>query len=54
MELLKILRVHGARIGLKINVMKTTLLRPGKSEDEKMILGGKKIDQVHLQLHFTW
>ena len=43
-ELLKILRVQGARIGLKINVKKTKSLRLGISEDEKMTLRNEKID----------
>ena len=45
-ELLKVLRVQGARIGLKIIVRKTKSLRLGISEDEKVTLGNKKIDQV--------
>jgi hypothetical protein len=38
-ELLEVLRVHHARIGLKINVKKTKLLRLGISEDEKLTSG---------------
>ena len=45
-EVLEILRVQGARIGLKINVKKTKSLRLGISEDEKVTLGNEKIDQV--------
>ena len=45
-ELLEVLRVQGARIGLKINVKKTKSLRLGISEDEKVTLGNEKIDQV--------
>ena len=35
-ELLEVLRVQGARIGLKINVKKTKSLRLGISEDEQV------------------
>ena len=45
-EFLEVLRVQGARIGLKINVKKTESLRLGISEDEKVTLGNEKIDQV--------
>ena len=45
-ESLEVLRVQGARIGLKINVKKTKSLRLGISEDEKATLGNEKIDQV--------
>ena len=45
-KLLEVSRVHGARIGLKINVKKTKSLRLGISEDKKMISGNEKIDQV--------
>ena len=45
-ELLEVFRVQGARIGLKINVKKTKSLRLGISEDEKVTLSNKKIDQV--------
>ena len=45
-ELLEVLQVHGARIGLKINVKKTTSLGLGISEDEKVTLGNEKIDPV--------
>ena len=45
-EFLEILRVRGARIGLKINVEKTKSLRLGTSEDEKVTLGSEKIDQA--------
>ena len=38
------MRVHGTRIGLKINVKKTKSLTLGISEDEKMTLGNEKID----------
>ena len=38
-ELLGVLRVQGARIGLKIDVKKTKALRLGISEDEKVRLG---------------
>ena len=40
------MQVQGARIGLKINVKKTKSIRQGISEDEKVTLGYKKIDQV--------
>jgi hypothetical protein len=45
-EPLEVLRVQGARICLKINVKNTKLLRLGISEDEKVVLGKKKIHQV--------
>ena len=45
-EFLEVLRVQGAKIGLKINVKKTKSLRLGMSEDEQVTLGNKKIDQV--------
>ena len=45
-EFLEVLRVQGAKIGLKINVKKTKSLRLGISEDEQVTLGNKKIDQV--------
>ena len=43
-ELLEVLRVLGARIGLKINVRNTKSLRLGISEDEKVTLCNEKID----------
>ena len=42
----EVLRVQGARIGLKISVKKTKSLRLGISEDEKVTLGDEKIDQM--------
>ena len=45
-EVLEVLRVQCARIGLRINVKKTKSLRLGISEDEKVTLGNEKIDQV--------
>jgi len=45
-EFLVVLRVQCARIGLKINAKKTESQRLGISEDEKVTLGNKKIDQV--------
>jgi hypothetical protein len=45
-KVLEVLRVQGARIGLKINVRKTKSLRLGISEDKKVTLGNEKIDQV--------
>ena len=45
-ELLQVLRLQGARIGFKINVKKTKLLRLGISKDKKATQGNKKIDQV--------
>ena len=45
MNLLEVLRFHGARLGLKMNV-KTKSLRLGVSEDEKVTLDNKEIDQV--------
>jgi len=44
-ELSEVLRVHGDRIGLKINIKKTKSLRLGISEDEKVTLGSENIDQ---------
>ena len=45
-KFLEVLQVQSARIGFKINVKKTKSLRLGISEDEKVTLGNKKIDQV--------
>ena len=45
-ELLKVLRVQSARIGLEINVKKIKSLRQGISEDENMTLGSEKVDQA--------
>ena len=45
-ELLEIFRVHGARIGLKINIKNTKSLKLGIREDKKVMLGNEKIDQV--------
>jgi len=45
-ELLEVLRVQGARIGLNITVKKTKSLRLRIREDEKLTLGNKRIDQV--------
>ena len=45
-EFVEVLRVQGARIGLKINLQKTKSLRLGISEDEKVTLGNEKISQV--------
>jgi hypothetical protein len=45
-ELLEVLRVQGARIGLKINIKKTRSLRLGICEDENATLGNERIDQV--------
>ena len=45
-EFLEVLRVQGARIGLKINVKKTKSLRLRISENEKVTLGNEKIDQM--------
>ena len=45
-EFLEVLRIQGARIGLKINVKKTKSLRLGISEDEKVTLGNENTDQV--------
>ena len=47
-EFLEVLRVQGAKIGLKINVKKTMSLWLGISEDEKVTLGTEKIDQVDI------
>ena len=45
-EFLEVLRIQGAKIGLKINVKKTKSLRLGISEDEQVTFGNEKIDQV--------
>ena len=45
-ELLEVMRVQGARIGLKIYVRKTKSLTLGISEDEKVTLDNEKNDQV--------
>ena len=45
-ELLEVLRVQDARVGLKISIRKTKSLRLGISEDEKVTLGNKTIRQV--------
>ena len=45
-EFLEILRIQGAKIGLKINVKKIKSARLGISEDKKVTLGIEKIDQV--------
>ena len=45
-EFLEVLRVHGAKLGLKISVKKTKSLRLGISEDEQVTLGNEKIDKV--------
>ena len=45
-DFLEVLRVQGARIGLKINVKKTKSLRLGINEDEKVTLSNEKIYQL--------
>ena len=40
-KLLKVFRVQGARVGLKLNVKKTKSLRLGISEDEKVTFGNE-------------
>ena len=52
-EFLEVLRVQGARIGLKINVKKTNSLRLGINEDEKLTFGNEKIDQVGSLTYFV-
>jgi hypothetical protein len=42
-ELLEVLRVQGARTGLKINVKKIRLLRLGVRKGEEVIVGNEKI-----------
>ena len=44
--LFEVLRIQGSRIGLEINVKKTKSLNLGISEDEKVMLGNRKIDHV--------
>jgi hypothetical protein len=45
-ELLEVLQVQGARIGLKINVKENKSLRIGIGDDKKVTLGNEKIDQM--------
>ena len=45
-EVIEVLQVQGAKIGLKINDKKTKSLRLGISEAELVTLGNEKIDQV--------
>ena len=45
-ELLEVLRVKVARIGLKMNVKKTKSLRLGIREDEKLKSSNEIIDEV--------
>ena len=45
-ELSEVLGVRGARIGLKVNIKKNKSLGLEISEDEKVKLGNKKINQV--------
>ena len=42
-EFLEVLRVQGAKIGLKINVKKTKSLRLRISEDKQVTLGNEKM-----------
>ena len=43
-EFLEVLRIHGARLCLKINVIKAKSLRLRISRGEEVMLGDKKID----------
>ena len=45
-KLSEILQVHGAWIGLKINIWNSKSLRLGINENEKVMLGNEKIDRV--------
>ena len=45
-EFLEVLRVHGTRIGSKINVKKNKSLRLGISEDKNIMPVNEKINQV--------
>ena len=45
-KLIEVLRIQGARIGLKIIVKETKWLRLEIIEDEKVTLGEEKLDQV--------
>jgi hypothetical protein len=45
-DLLEVLQLQGAIIGLKINVKKIKSLRLGISEDEKVKWGNEKTDRV--------
>ena len=47
---LMVLQVQGARIGLKIIVMKTKSLRLGIGEDEKVTLGNKRLIRLAASL----
>ena len=46
-ELVEVLGVESARIGLKINVKITKSLRLRINEDKKVTLGNENIDQVY-------
>ena len=50
-KLLEVLKVQGARIGLKIDVQQTKSLRLGISEYKKMTLGSEKIGQVGIFIY---
>ena len=45
-EILKVLRVEGARVGLKTNVMRSKSLKLRLSKDEKVTLGNEMTDQL--------
>ena len=45
-QLIEVLRVQSASIGLKINVKKAKSLTLGISKDEKVTLGNEKVDKV--------
>ena len=49
-ELLEVLRVQFARIGLKISIKKTKSLRLGISEDVNMTLGTKRLNRFAASL----
>ena len=46
-EFLEVMRLQGARIGLKINVKMTKSLRLGVSKDVKVMLANEKIDPAY-------
>ena len=52
-ELSEVLRVQDARISLKMNVKRTKSLRLEITEDEKVLLGNEKMNQVG-SFTFPW
>ena len=52
-ELFEVLRVQGAKIGMKINLKSTKSLRLGISKDEKVTLNNEKINQADSFTYFV-